>query len=167
MPAVWVPAYAVPGCLGSNRTTHAFSTEGITEVQVAPESVLRRIPRPWVAASSTDGCAGETAIDQTGRSALPGCCAPVGVQRVSAADADAIVMSNPAASVMGVSRTRWRDLTWVPEKRAKDSRGSASTPRTLHAACRSWLNLKEARLQFSRATALASAAQRPAVAFGA
>ena len=57
----------------------------MAEVQVAPESVLRKTPRPWVAASKTAAWAGETAIDQTGRSAVPGCWAPVDVQLVSAA----------------------------------------------------------------------------------
>jgi len=89
----------------------------ITEFQVVPESALRKTPRPWVAASKTAGCAGETAIDQTGRSAEPGCWAPVDVQRVSAADAATTVRSNPAASVMGVSRAMRRvDFTWVPGK---------------------------------------------------
>src|SRR5436309_1241475 len=39
----------------------------MTELQVAPESVLRKTPRLWVAASRTAGWAGATAIDQTGR----------------------------------------------------------------------------------------------------
>src|SRR5438067_2432399 len=133
-PAVCVPTYAVAGCLGSNRTTHALSTAGMTDVQLAPESVLRRTPRPSVAASRVEGCAGETVIDQTGRSALPGCCAPVGVQRVSAADAGAMVASNPAASMNGVSRTKWRNFKGVPEKRSKDSRLPAEMAPTLHAA---------------------------------
>src|SRR5256714_7682552 len=34
----------------------------MAEVQVAPESVLRKTPRPWVAASKTAGCAGAPAI---------------------------------------------------------------------------------------------------------
>jgi len=86
-------------------------------VQVAPESGLRRTPRPWVAASNTAECAGETAIDQTGRSGVPGCWAPVGVQRVSTAAAATTVRSNPAASVMGVIRVMWRgSLTRVPRK---------------------------------------------------
>ena len=88
----------------------------MAEVQVAPESVLRKTPRPWVAASRTAGCAGATAIDQTGRSGVPGCWAPVDVQLVSAAVAATTVASNPAASVMGVSSV-WRgNLTRVPGK---------------------------------------------------
>jgi hypothetical protein len=88
----------------------------IADVQVAPESVLRKTPRPWVAASNTDGCAGETAIDQTGRSGVPGCWAPVDVQLVSAAAAMTTVASNPAASVMDVNSVRRENLTWVPGK---------------------------------------------------
>jgi hypothetical protein len=89
----------------------------IADVQVAPESVLRRTPRPWVVASSTVGWVGDTAIDQTGRSGDPGCWAPVDVQRVSAAETATTVASNPAASVMGVSSVMRREnLTWVPGK---------------------------------------------------
>jgi hypothetical protein len=88
----------------------------IAEVQVAPESVLRKTPRPWVAASNTDGCTGETAIDQMGRSGVPGCWGPVGVQLVSAAEAATRVASNPAASAIGVSSVRRENLTWVPGK---------------------------------------------------
>jgi hypothetical protein len=88
----------------------------IADVQVAPESVLRKTPRPWVAASNTDGWAGETATDQTGRSGVPGCWAPVDVQLVSAAAATTTVASNPAASVMDVSSVRRGNLTWVPAK---------------------------------------------------
>src|SRR6202171_4575237 len=102
----------------------------IADVQVAPESVLRRPPRPWVAASNTAGCAGETAIDQTGRSGDPGCWAPVDVQRASAAETATTVASNPAASVMGVSSGMRREsVTWVPGKRSKDSRRSSDLPR--------------------------------------
>src|SRR5437660_12854051 len=94
----------------------------MADVQVAPESPLRKTPRPWVAAKKTLGWVGETAIDQTGRSGVPGCWAPVDVQRVSAAEA-ATMRSNPVASVMSVDRTRRRgNLTWVPGKRSKDSR---------------------------------------------
>ena len=88
----------------------------MAEVQVAPESVLRKTPRPWVAASKTAGCAGETASDQTGLSAIPGCWAPVDVQLVSAAVAATTVASNPAASVMGVSSVWRENLTRVPGK---------------------------------------------------
>jgi hypothetical protein len=88
----------------------------IAEVQVAPESVLRKTPRPCVASSNTDGWAGATAIDQTARSGVPGCWAPVDVQLVSAAEVATTVASNPAASEMGVSSV-WRDnFTWVPGK---------------------------------------------------
>src|SRR5207237_4644420 len=115
-PAAWVPAYAVSGWFGSKRTTQAPSTPAIAVVQVAPESPLRKTPRPWVAASKTLGCVSETAIDQTGRSGVPGCWAPVDVQRVSAAEA-ATMRSNPVASVMSVDRTMRRgNLTWVPGK---------------------------------------------------
>jgi hypothetical protein len=89
----------------------------IADVQVAPESGLRSTPRPCVAASNTAGCAGDTAIDQTGRSGDPGCCAPVDVHRVSAAETATTVASNPAASVMGVSSEMRRgNVTWVPGK---------------------------------------------------
>jgi hypothetical protein len=88
----------------------------IAEDQVAPESVLRKTPRSWVAASNTAGWTGETAIDQMGRSGVPGCWAPVAVQLVSAAAAATTVASNPAASVMGVSSLRRENLTWVPGK---------------------------------------------------
>jgi hypothetical protein len=88
----------------------------IADFQLAPESVLRKTPRPWVAASNTEGCAGETAIDHTGRSGVPGCWVPVDVQLVSAAAAATTVVSNPAASRMGVSSVRRVNLTWVPGK---------------------------------------------------
>jgi len=89
----------------------------IADDQVAPESVLRSTPRPWVAASQTAGCVGDTAIDQTGRSDDPGCWAPVEVQRVSAAETATTAASNPAASVMGVSSVMRRgNVTWVPGK---------------------------------------------------
>jgi hypothetical protein len=88
----------------------------IAEAHVAPESVLRKTPRPWVAASKTAGCAGETAIDQTGRSGVPGCWAPVDVQLVSAALAATTAASNPAASVMDVSSVWRENLTRVPGK---------------------------------------------------
>src|SRR4029077_10691172 len=107
----------VAGCCGSKATTHAPSTPAIAVVQLAPESVLRRTPRPWLAASNTAGCVGDTAIDQTGRSGDPGCWAPVAVQRASAAETATTVKSNPAASVMGVSSVMRRgNLTWVPGK---------------------------------------------------
>src|ERR1700694_2474480 len=106
-PAVCVPAYAVAGSDGSNRTTQAPSMPPIAEVHVAPESALRKTPRPGVAASITAGWAGETAIDHTARSGVPGCWAPVDVQLVSAAAAATTVTSNPAASRMGVS-SAWR-----------------------------------------------------------
>src|SRR5439155_672441 len=70
-----------------------------------------------VAIKRIAGWAGAAAIDHTGRSGVPGCCAPVEVQRVSAPLAVVTVMSNPAASVMGVSRTiRRLNLTRVPGK---------------------------------------------------
>src|SRR3979411_1738936 len=115
-PAVCVPANAVAGWSGSKRTTHAPSMPVMAEGQVAPESVLRKTPRPWVAASNTDGWAGETAIDQTGRSGDPGCWAPVDVQLVSPAAAATTVTSNPAASRMSVSSVWRENLTWVPGK---------------------------------------------------
>src|SRR5205823_10544226 len=92
----------------------------MTRVQVAPESVLRSTPRPWVAIKRIDGWAGAAAMDHTGRSGVPGCCAPAEVQRVSAPLAVVRVTSNPAASVMGVSRTIRRvNLTRVPGKTEK------------------------------------------------
>src|SRR5919109_1867723 len=116
-PAACVPAYTVDGCCGSKRSTQAPSTPAMAGVQLAPESVLRRTPRPWVAIRRVDGCAGAAASDQTGRSGMPGCCAPIDDQRESAPEAEAAAMSNPATSGMGVSRTVWRgSLTWVPEK---------------------------------------------------
>src|SRR5207302_3035023 len=102
--------------MGSKRTTQALSTPVIAEVHVAPESVLRKTPRPWVAASKTAGCAGDTAIDQTGRSGVPGCWAPVDVQVVSAPLAATTVASNPAASVMGVGRMWRENFTRVDRK---------------------------------------------------
>ena len=96
---------------------HALSTPAMTRLQVAPESVLRNTPRPCVAIKITDGWAGAAAIDHTGRSGDPGSCAPVEVQRVSAALAVVRIVSSQAASVMGVSRTIRRvNLTRVPRK---------------------------------------------------
>src|SRR5438128_2183085 len=168
-PAVWVPAYAVEGCCGSKRTTHAPSTPAITRVQVAPESVLRNTPRPWVAIKRMAGWAGAAAIDHTGRSGVPGCCAPVEVQRVSAPLAVVAVMSNPTASVMGVNRTIWRvNLTRVPGKRSKDTRRSARLRRRFGRSVQLKGVIRE-NLDYNarRATALARAARCPAVAPGA
>ena len=64
----------------------AASPELMTEAQVDPPSTLRRTPRPWVASSRTAGCAGEAAIDQTGRSTLPGTCEPSSAHCESAAE---------------------------------------------------------------------------------
>src|SRR5207249_10868297 len=100
-PAVWVPAYAVDGCCGSKRTTHAPSTPTIARVQVAPESVVRNTPGPWVAIKRIAGWAGVAAIDHTRQPVVPSCCAPVDVHRISPPLAVLTVMSNPAASVMG------------------------------------------------------------------
>src|SRR2546428_11141764 len=98
----------------------------MTRVQVAPESVLRITPRPWVAIKRMAGWAGAAAIDHTGRSGVPGCCAPVEVQRVSAPLAVVAGVGKPTAPRGGGKRTSLggKTTTGGGEKREGNKRNA-------------------------------------------